>query len=1240
MKILAIRGKNLASLAGEFEVDFTSEPLRSAGVFAITGQTGAGKSTLLDALSLALFHNTPRLNRATERGVNVPDVENESISQNDPRHILRRGTGNGYAEVDFIGVDKKAWRARWDVRRARQKADGKLQQAEVSLIAIDSGQQEGRGKNEVSQAIKLRLGLSFDQFRRAVLLAQNEFAEFLSARSDERADLLEALTGTEIYARISQMCFERYREETKTLETIKEKLAVEPPLSTEQRIELEAAATRAREQAAQAETELKTVSDERQWHLQGEKLRILHSETTTELKKLQADRLEREPDAQLIAQHELAEQARPKREQLKTAEQDLAAHQEKQAILSNAVDQSKTALSKTAEQARLAEKQAEQASKIREQQAPAIKQARALDEAIRQSKREQRELEEKAETQHQELIQAKESEHHIEEQLSACKRQMEAWQSWLDGHPLLATMSADWPELGRLLVHAGTCFDNQQQANITAQRASEAAETIRSEIKAKQDTIKVQTAQRDLASQAREKARQSLKAFDIKAIERERDALPQRRALLDQLAEKLQQLSASISRLLEQEKHQASLKAIAKEIQQRLEKLNKRELPAAFEEYQLADAAYQRASLITEQHTEKLRTQLADGEPCPVCGATDHPGHPEGESGLRELVRTLEAQRQEARAVHDSLEKELAQLNADASSNATANKLATDELKQRTDERQRLAERVNHIADSLGISATTADDITAALAELRETHEQQENALQDTRTQLDAKQQTNQLAESAFNTEQTKLEQYQAELDGLNQQAAPRLDAANAAKTRLELREKELSDAISDLQAALGTDATPEHSQVKNWLGQQRDGEGHRQVANKATEKLPLLQSNLDRQASQIKKFQQAREVISKAQQQQQDALKNLTSKRLKTLQAEDVEAYAVQLDEAEKHAASALKRASDAVGCCRLDAQKAEQALKHWKQRLAELETQRVQTLHALERWFAEHHRALELPVEDLGALLNLLDQPGEQWQAMREEIKALETTISEKTTASKTIAGQVAAWEKEAGSKRNFDAVEQALAIAKQQAEECRNATAQQAAALHQDDERIQRIAGHRKALDDQSEIQHNWASLNDLIGAADGKKFKNYAQQFTLDVLIAYANQQLTNLAPRYRLKRSEDGLGILVVDQDMGGEVRGIHSLSGGETFLASLGLALGLAALSSQRISIESLFIDEGFGSLDADTLRVAMDALDRLQSQGRKVGVISHVQEMSERIGVQIQVQRSAGGRSALRVSG
>jgi exonuclease SbcC len=194
----------------------------------------------------------------------------------------------------------------------------------------------------------------------------------------------------------------------------------------------------------------------------------------------------------------------------------------------------------------------------------------------------------------------------------------------------------------------------------------------------------------------------------------------------------------------------------------------------------------------------------------------------------------------------------------------------------------------------------------------------------------------------------------------------------------------------------------------------------------------------------------------------------------------------------------------------------------------------------------------------------------------------------------------------------------------------------------ALAQDDEKRHRSSAMLAEIDHQESITQRWARMDDLIGSADGKRFRNYAQQFTLDVLLGYANAHLNHLSRRYQLERIQNNaapsLALLVRDQDMGGEMRSVHSLSGGESFLVSLALALGLASLSSNRVRVESLFIDEGFGSLDADTLRVAMDALDGLQAMGRKVGVISHVQEMTERISARILVQPSAGGRSTITV--
>jgi exonuclease SbcC len=202
--------------------------------------------------------------------------------------------------------------------------------------------------------------------------------------------------------------------------------------------------------------------------------------------------------------------------------------------------------------------------------------------------------------------------------------------------------------------------------------------------------------------------------------------------------------------------------------------------------------------------------------------------------------------------------------------------------------------------------------------------------------------------------------------------------------------------------------------------------------------------------------------------------------------------------------------------------------------------------------------------------------------------------------------------------------------------------NVSEQRCAELRAEQAEDQRRQNANQALAQQiadayTEYQR-WARLNALIGSATGDTFRKIAQAYNLDLLVHHANVQLRQLVRRYRLKRGGSMLGLLVMDTEMGDELRSVHSLSGGETFLVSLALALGLASMASSTLKIESLFIDEGFGSLDPESLQLAMDALDGLQAQGRKVAVISHVQEMHERIPVQIQVRRQGNGLSTLEV--
>ncbi|MEZ4468453.1 MAG: AAA family ATPase [bacterium] len=229
MRILAIRGENLASLR-EFEVDL--EALDAVGgVFAITGPTGAGKSTLLDALCLALYDRTPRLDGRSRVQIGRAGDEQNHLGDTDVRTILRRGAGAGYAEVDFAGRDGGQYRARWSCHRARGKPDGRLQAQSMSLRDLDGRELTGAGKRETLGLIEDKVGLDFDQFRRSVLLAQGEFDAFLRAQSADRGALMERMTGTGIYRQLSCAAHARARDAQEALARLHDRLGERTVLS-------------------------------------------------------------------------------------------------------------------------------------------------------------------------------------------------------------------------------------------------------------------------------------------------------------------------------------------------------------------------------------------------------------------------------------------------------------------------------------------------------------------------------------------------------------------------------------------------------------------------------------------------------------------------------------------------------------------------------------------------------------------------------------------------------------------------------------------------------------------------------------------------------------------------------------------------------------------------------------------------------------------------------------------------
>ena len=248
MKILTLRLKNLNALKGEWKIDFTQSPFIDNGLFAITGPTGAGKTTLLDAICLALYHQTPRLGTI-------------SATSND---IMTRGTSECLAEVEF-DIKGKAYRAFWSMRRARGKADGNLQSADVELAEVESGKVLATQVRPKSEEIERLTGLNFARFTKSMMLSQGDFAAFLNANEGDRAELLEELTGTEIYGQLSQAIHEKYKAAETTKREFKLKLEGVALLSEAQHSELSTQLNQFKTQLLTVNTEIVSLREQLQW---------------------------------------------------------------------------------------------------------------------------------------------------------------------------------------------------------------------------------------------------------------------------------------------------------------------------------------------------------------------------------------------------------------------------------------------------------------------------------------------------------------------------------------------------------------------------------------------------------------------------------------------------------------------------------------------------------------------------------------------------------------------------------------------------------------------------------------------------------------------------------------------------------------------------------------------------------------------------------------------------------------
>lgn len=1242
MKILAIRGKNLASLSAEFVVDFESEPLASAGLYAITGPTGSGKSTLLDALCLALYERTPRLQKATAKGESIPDVGDNAVAPSDPRTLLRRGASEGYAEVDFVGSDGVAYRARWSARRAHAKAQGKLQASDITLVRIHDGQRLGdHTKTETLRLIEACIGLSFEQFTRAVLLAQNDFATFLKAPDDERAELLQTLTGSETFSDISRQAYARMKAENETLARLHSQLQDQLPMAAEARAEKDAAL-----QARAAQTSaLAAHKSGLEGHLRWYQLQAKHQDEVAHARAQHGVALAEQAAAAArhvhLARVEQVQGARLLWTEQERASQAFAAAAQTQADATAQRVKAEQQAQSSQSAFDAAQAQTAQAEAAKAELQPAIAQARELDAKLAAltpqcMAAEQAQSEAQAQLDGEKLRQAATAAHS-----SQAQADLQTSEAWLSSHAPLRSLSEGWQRWETLLASAQATLASQsrgqQEAQVLqAQAATHAQQLATAQSALEQAATQVHAATKHLAAHIAACAEDDTDALaqSKKKLEDQRDHLQAATLLWQQRCDVRNQRI----RLQEQQQtHTATLAHSEKVLLQCAHRL-----PLLGSALHAADQALQLAQLAASQNAESLRAQLQPDEACPVCGALEHP-YAEHAPALNAVLRGLQDHVAQHRQALAAAQEQSAVASASQASAAKAQELCSRELEQLAAQHAALLQQWSALALQTALDAVPQSGRSAWLQQCQEQARQDLAQLSAQEAQQRQNLKLKDAAQLALNSATKTLEQARDTVAHWTAAASQTRQALDSTQRQLTQAAQQLDATLTLLDSAFADaswrqawQAAPDafvaqcRSDSEAWA-QQQDS------SRRLTQRIAELQVQTTAAANACAQAAQQLATQAHRRRQIETTLAGYREQRGSLLQGRDVAEV-----EARHH--SVITQARNALHVAQTDLQtvlaervRLTESARLSAQRLEQLRQELGLAQTALNDWlerFNTQQPAVPHAALHSDALLTLLAIPPDWITQERQALQALQTAVTTAQAVLDTRSQSLAAHEAARATPDGEEALQAQLAAAHAELAALAQTLSALQLDLARDDERLAASTALRGQIEQQTAAAKVWSQLGELIGSADGKKFRNFAQQLTLDILLGYGNSHLQALSRRYRIQRIKDSLGLLVVDQDMGDEVRSVHSLSGGESFLVSLALALGLASLSSHRVRVESLFIDEGFGSLDADSLRVAMDALDSLQSLGRKVGVISHVQEMTERIGTQVQVQRQAGGLS------
>lgn len=1128
MKILSLRLKNLNSLKGEWKIDFTGEPFAGNGLFAITGPTGAGKTTLLDAICLALYHRTPRMS-------SVSATVNE---------LMTRHTADCLAEVEFE-VKGVGYRAFWSQRRARDKVDGGLQAPKVELARIADGEILTDKINDKLRQTESLTGLDFERFTKSMLLAQGGFAAFLEASANDRAALLEELTGTEVYGLISQRVYQRTREAEAALGQLRARAEGVELLGEERRQQLQDELTELTDREAALLGQQDSLQRQRQWReaLAGAEARQLAAVQQGQDARQALEQAG--PQLQRLAASEPAERLRPQHRDWQRAGQ--------------AVTEATTALAQMREQKAQAEREV----------ADGLWQARGYSQQRAKALAERRDA------------------------LADQRRQVEAQLAANPQHGLLGERLGAWREqLGarRNLAQAiAQSLARQQQERQDAEHLAQRIARLQAALGESEQRLE----------RARDGEAQRQAALDALLAGQSEAALRERWQRLSdqghQLA-RLQQLADTRTRL---ERQLADAwGGIETDDRAQVEKAAARDaLRLQFTD--LKQQIQDKEKLLEqEQRILKLeahRAALQPGEACPLCGSHEHPAieayRALDVSDTQAALQAKRAEQDQVRERGEALRDELAALEA--------------QLRQRQQEAQRLQDELHQVQAQwqqhcAALGRPLAD--AQALAEAQAQQQAELAALQRSLGELDGLKQA--LEGARAQREQAQRQQLEAaqghalalqEQDALRRREAENTGQLGQLQMQQARQDAELGAALAEFGHAL-----PEDSE--GWLDE-------REAEARTWREAQARQQRLERDEQVLLAELHAAQGAADRWQQRWSALGQADGEPLAP-----VDNPTAALEQAEQRLALAQER-SQALGG------REHSLVEQLEAARASLDAQRA----AWEQALAQSPFADE--VQYLAALLD---------EDARSQLLALKARLEKAWTEAQALEASarqsLAELQATPRTELALAELDERLQVLQRELRALAERQGEVRGQLSGDEQRRQNQQALFAEIAAQEGACDLWQRLNGLIGSADGAKYRRFAQGLTLDHLIHLANQQLERLHGRYQLRRRALGeLELEVVDTWQADAARDCRTLSGGESFLVSLALALALSDLVSHKTSIDSLFLDEGFGTLDGETLEVALDALDALNASGKMIGVISHVEALKERIPVQLKVHKGVG---------